>query len=261
MSELPPSPPPKPKLLPGLLLIFALLAVAVVIAIKVPIASPPAAPWLSKERAGFLGGGRVAGHRAQCINDMRCIALALLNYESTHGCFPPVYTTDADGQPLHSWRVLILPYLEQTPLYEAIRLDEPWNSPHNTAFHRESIRIFQCPSMDYRPGECAYSVIVGPGTVFEEDGQSISVDDITNGTANTILLVERAVPLDCWMDPTREITLDEAKKGVDVSSDGIGSRHPGGTNAAFCDSSVRFLINTITPPLLEEKLIRNHTAP
>ena len=55
------------------------------------------------------------------------------NYEAQHGCFPPAYSVDKDGRPLHSWRVLLLPYLDEEELYKQLRLDEPWDSPHNKA--------------------------------------------------------------------------------------------------------------------------------
>jgi prepilin-type N-terminal cleavage/methylation domain-containing protein len=65
---------------------------------------------------------RGAAHRAQCVNNLRQIILALRNYELTHKAFPPAYTVDADGRPLHSWRTLILPYIEQEALY---KIDRP----------------------------------------------------------------------------------------------------------------------------------------
>ncbi len=70
--------------------------------------------------------GRVA-RRAVCQNNLKQIALALLYYHQTNGCFPPAYLADKNGKPMHSWRVLILPYLEQNSLYEQYRFDEPWD--------------------------------------------------------------------------------------------------------------------------------------
>jgi Protein of unknown function (DUF1559) len=57
--------------------------------------------------------------------------LAVANYHETYGCFPPAYVADRDGKPIHSWRVLILPFLEQQELYRAYNFDEPWNGPNN----------------------------------------------------------------------------------------------------------------------------------
>src|SRR5579864_1381633 len=53
-----------------------------------------------------------AARRAQCTNNLKQIALALSNYEQANSALPPAFTVDAEGKPLHSWRTLILPYLE-----------------------------------------------------------------------------------------------------------------------------------------------------
>src|SRR5262245_49759347 len=74
---------------------------------------------------------RPAARRAQCTNNLKQIALALHDYEQEHGALPPAYTVDAAGRPLHSWRTLILPYLEQEKLYQSIDLSKPWNDPAN----------------------------------------------------------------------------------------------------------------------------------
>src|SRR4051812_9073955 len=76
-------------------------------------------------------GPREASKRTQCKNNLKEIALALHNYHEAYGCFPPAYIADKDGRPMHSWRVLILPYLDEKPLYLKYRFDEPWNGPHN----------------------------------------------------------------------------------------------------------------------------------
>src|SRR5690349_18772074 len=72
-----------------------------------------------------------AARRSQCVNNLKQIAMALHDYEQAHNALPPAYTVDALGRPLHSWRTLILPYLEQEPLYKTIDLSKPWNDPAN----------------------------------------------------------------------------------------------------------------------------------
>src|SRR5262245_60656054 len=76
------------------------------------------------------GGG---GRRATCANNLRNISLALCQYHDIHGTFPPAYITDEDGRPMHSWRVLLLPYLDQHSVYRQYRFDEPWDGPNNSA--------------------------------------------------------------------------------------------------------------------------------
>src|SRR5436190_1151666 len=88
---------------------------------------------------------RPAGRRMQCNNNLRQIALALLNYEQAYKSLPPAYTVDAKGRPLHSWRTLILPYLEQEPLYRTIDLSKPWDDPANAKALETKLPVFRCP--------------------------------------------------------------------------------------------------------------------
>src|SRR6266704_588138 len=76
---------------------------------------------------GYNSRARPASRRTQCLNNIRNIALALHNYASLNGSLPPAYIADANGRPMHSWRVLILPYVDRSDIYAAYRFDEPWN--------------------------------------------------------------------------------------------------------------------------------------
>ena len=89
---------------------------------------------------------RQAAIRSQCVNNEKQIGLAIHNYISVHESFPPAYTTDKAGKPLLSWRVLILPYIEQDALYKEFHLDEAWDSPHNKALIARMPAPYRCPS-------------------------------------------------------------------------------------------------------------------
>src|SRR6516165_4525732 len=78
-----------------------------------------------------VGRAREEARAAQCVCNLACLEVALRNYESTYGFLPPAAIADADGSPLLSWRVAILPFIEQDGLYKQIKLDEPWDSEHN----------------------------------------------------------------------------------------------------------------------------------
>ncbi|MDZ7615900.1 MAG: DUF1559 domain-containing protein [Patescibacteria group bacterium] len=92
---------------------------------------------------------REAARRPTGINNLKQIGLALHNYHDCSGCFPPPYVADAEGKPLYSWRLLLLPYLEENPLYERWHLDEPWDSPHNRPLAEQAIGVFRCPSAKF----------------------------------------------------------------------------------------------------------------
>ena len=182
----------------------------------------------------------VAARRVQCVNNLKQIALAMHNYHASTNAFPRPATLGAKGKPLLSWRVAILPYIEQQELYDKFKQDEPWDSPHNKALLKEMPPVYRCPiRTNPEPFTTNYRVFVGKGALFEKD-QVIGVADVTDGTSNTIMIVEakNAVP---WTKPD-ELSFDSAAA---PSLHGAGSPHPGGFNASMADGSVRFLKNTI----------------
>ena len=212
-----------------------------------------------------IPSAREAARRMQCSNNIKQIALAFYNYEREHGHFPPAYTVDEDGKPLHSWRVLILPYIKQNALYEKIRLDEPWDSEYNQQFHLEVPSVFRCPRVPredfqcqtcfYRhisvPGGCSYSIIDGAEAAFTG---SIPREGLEGwDLAATIFLVERRTPVN-WMDPSSEISFETACKGVNIDGMGIGSWHPGGAHVGMGDGSVRFMTNNVSGDVLRDLL-------
>ena len=95
-------------------------------------------------------GSREAARRMQCSNHLKQIALALQNYADTYGCLPPAHTVDAEGKPLHSWRTLILPFMEQKELYDQIDLSKPWDDPANEKAMKTKISYYVCPSETVR---------------------------------------------------------------------------------------------------------------
>src|SRR5207249_2796575 len=74
---------------------------------------------------------RIAGRRTVSQNNLKQIGLAMHNYHDTYRHFPPQALTDKNGKPLLSWRVAVLPFIEQDNLYRQFKLDEPWDSEHN----------------------------------------------------------------------------------------------------------------------------------
>lgn len=200
--------------------------------------------------------------RMQCQNNLKNIGLALLVYRDVYGSFPPVKTVDKEGKTLHSWRVLLLPYLENVNLYEKIRLNEPWDSEYNRQFHSKNVYTYSCPSWrigrNRQPQDARcytnYSVVVGEHTLFSE--QEPVKSDLSDGASNTVLLVERLLPV-CWMDPDHEITYDEAAKGINQAIKGVGSAHAGGCNICFADAGFRFVSEEIEPDVWQKILRRS----
>ncbi|MDZ7616774.1 MAG: DUF1559 domain-containing protein [Patescibacteria group bacterium] len=152
-----------------------------------------------------------ASRRAACSRRMSRITLAMLLYESDHGSLPPAFTVDAEGRPLHGWRVLLLPYLGEQALYERLRLDEPWDSEHNRQFHGADLPVYRCPDVAAAgPGQTTYTVLVGSDAPFEA-GQAKKLAGFKLNADDTILVAERADPVG-WMDPTGDISQAAAEE-------------------------------------------------
>lgn len=120
-----------------------------------------------------------ATRRTECLRNLQKINFAMQLYRLDHdGRFPPAFTVGADGKPLHSWRVLILPYLgdKEKALYEKIKIDESWESEANRAFHGSVPTVYRCPSAEFdgvlAANATSYSVVVGPETLFDANGDN-----------------------------------------------------------------------------------------
>ncbi len=167
------------------------------------------------------------GHSRQrlpwkCGNYLRGIALGVANYHDVYGAFPPPYTVDASGKKLHSWRTLILPFIDHHILYEQLRLDEPWDSPHNRFVENRYWRVgdeygelphnlYHCPSDPEgdkgRPLDASYFVVTGPGTAWQLN-RKVGFADLADGAAKTIMVIEVAESGIHWMEP-RDFRIDE----------------------------------------------------
>ncbi len=190
---------------------------------------------------------REAARRTQCTSNLKQIALAMHNYHDMYQSFPPAYLADEDGKAMHSWRVLLLPFLGRQALYEQYNFDEPWNSPVNQRITSTVLNVYRCPS-DPAAGlpETSYTMLVGPGTL--SDGTSVtSIGEIKDGTSNTLMIVEATGTGIGWAEPK---DLDATKITFQVNEPlggEIEGPHPAGANSAFCDGSVRFLSDFVEP--------------
>jgi len=204
-----------------------------------------------------IGSGREAAMRMQCLDNLKRIALAMQEYEAANGCFPPAYVADKDGRPMYSWRTLLLPYLGEQALYDQYRFNEPWFSPYNRDVTDVPLEIYQCPAQpNTKKPTTSYMMVVGPNTISNGRG-SRQIPEITDGLAETILLVEVADSQTHWADPqdldfqTLDFQINETK-GTDLSS-----YHRKGVNVAFCNGSVHLLKNRTDPKLVEAMLTVN----
>jgi len=139
-------------------------------------ASIKADPLLARPLAGLFLKPMTASARSVSSNNLKQIGLALHNYHDTYGTLPPAAIVDKKGKPLLSWRVAILPYIEQDNLYKQFKLDEPWDSKHNLALSRMIVKTYTLPYGEQKPGSrtTAASWEAGPRSISFKASSSTS---------------------------------------------------------------------------------------
>jgi prepilin-type processing-associated H-X9-DG protein len=177
---------------------------------------------------------RAEARRSQCRINLKQIGLALHKYHNEYNSFPPAYTVDTDGRHLHSWRALLLPYLDQIAVHKQIDFGKPWDDPANDEARTVSPFVYACPAGEAKPGNSTYLAITVQGGLFAP-GTSTRMADIKDGPANTLLVVEvpgnRSVH---WMAPT-----DLDATGFEELATDTKTNHPNGLHVLFADGSVR----------------------
>ena len=172
-----------------------------------------------------------------CHDNLRLIATAMLAYEEDHGTLPPAFMADENGKPMHSWRVLLLPYLGLQGLYDEYRFDEAWDSEHNKKLVTRMPLVYSCPSdSGFEFGETNYAVITGQGMLFDGTSKP-ATGNIADGAANTVLLVEVSESQIPWTCP-QDVSAAGISWNINRDRKGIGSHHPTGVHVAMADGNV-----------------------
>ncbi len=206
---------------------------------------------LIKSLVGPVESGRVRSGMVQSANNLKQIAIGIVVYADRNGHFPLPAISSKDGKPLLSWRVQILPFIEQGELYKQFHLDEPWDSPNNRKLIDKMPAIYRMPATQNKePGKTNYLLPVGNGAVFLAD-KPTDFRDITDGTSNTIMVVEtddeNAV---IWTKPG-DLAFDP-----ESPTKGLGRFHGGRFYAAFCDGHVSLLPAAIDAKTLKALFTR-----
>lgn len=225
-------------------------------AVLIPLTSI-AAFWLLMPNSGRAP---IAARRMQCSHNLKQLMLALHNYHDVHHQLPPAVVKDQSGKPLYSWRVLLLPYLEQEPLYRQFHLDEPWDSPHNSKLARQLTNVFSCPGEITRREKTSltnYVAIVGDETLWPD--RAITWGDVTDGTSATLAIVEWAESDIVWSEP-RDLAMDKISPWWNTTKtkrQGV-HRHSGGVHVAWGDGRISHLQpHGLSAPDLRAILTRN----
>ncbi len=206
--------------------------------------------------ASSSGNTQRVRQRSLCSSNLRQIGLALLHYEQDHGCFPPAFTIDENGKPLHSWRTLILPYIEEDARYRNIDLSLPWSHPKNLANAKPTPACFQC-SQRLRSrvddGKTSYIGVVGEGLLFNDSGNGTLLSEVSDGTSNTISAIELKNHRVHWMSP-RDLSYENFLTELGQNRKQLLESHNGGCNVVRCDGPVSFLRTNVPKAALESAL-------
>lgn len=193
----------------------------------------------------MLAKAQAAARSAEDQNRLRQLGLAMFNFESVTNALPPQALTDKAGKRLLSWRVLILPYLDQKELYEQFHLDEAWDSPHNLALLEQMPECYrssgEATAANIKPGYTRFLAPLAANSIMGKAGDPTRLKEVTDGLSNTILLVQAApaaaVP---WTKP------EDLKVDLNNPLAGITSENAPYFLTLFADGSCRAIEATVS---------------
>jgi hypothetical protein len=213
---------------------------------------------------------RNAASKIQSLNNLKNISLAMHNFNDTYKRLPPAVVYSQDGRPLYSWRVLLLPFLEEGALYAQFKLNEPWDSPNNIQLLSQMPKIYKppVPGKTNEPHATFYQAFDGPGAAFEsgvqnglrpfplagnvlESGQVMRIPaSFPDGTSNTIMFVEaaEAVP---WTKPA------DVPFNPNLPLPKLGGLFTNGFCVGMADASAVFIPRTVSETTLRAAITRN----
>ena len=221
----------------------------------------------NKEAQGWVEQTRQIAAEANNANNLRNLALAFRAYHDIHRHFPAAASYSPDGKPLLSWRVAILPYIEQGELYHKFKLDKPWDDPDNLKLLDQMPKMFALPALAKTPfvpppadggpalslkNATHFQVFVGPGAAFEGK-RGLGLTDFRADADNVFLIVEAADPV-LWTKPA-DLSYDPTKPIPK-----LGNWYGKGFQAAMADTQVRSFVGKVRPPEALDSYIRRQPA-
>ena len=207
-----------------------------------------------------------AFRRTQCKNNLKQIGLAFHNYSDMYSTFPPA---QLGMWPKSSWRIALLPYVDEEAVASVYDLTQGWDSAANKPLQRKQVRSYSCPS---RPTSfdsfgrflTSYVVPTGEETIFSsKQGTGTPFSAIKDGTSNTLLVVEACGTWIIWTKPqdvevsSYELSVNGPSAIKGQSGSLISSWHVGGAQVVLADGSARFLSDAIDPKVLRSLLTKD----
>jgi hypothetical protein len=199
-----------------------------------------------------------AGHspesewRTGCKYNLRQIGIALENYHDKYRSFPPAYLADRNGVPMHSWRVLLLPFLDHQTAYDQYDFDEPWNSAKNRKVTSVPLGVYRCPADRSKNGSGTnYVAVIGTHTAWPAPHALSN----RRGNSDVITVIETVDTGIEWAEP-RDFALPQMAPHINSHPCcGPASKHKGGVQALCVDGSVHFVEGSMSAGELYRRLL------
>lgn len=188
----------------------------------------------------------------RCSSHLRQIGVALLAYHDDHGTLPPAVLLDKAGTPMHSWRVLLLPYLGEQALYDRYDFDQPWDGPDNLLLLSSMPGVYASPSDSGAVASHAtsYLAVTGDGTAFPAQGP-VSLAMIADGTSETGLIAESSGSSILWLEP-EDLRITRMQFYIPAAAArGLRCAHAAGPHVLMADGSVKQLRPTAPSATLQ----------
>lgn len=179
-----------------------------------------------------------AANRDVCEENLGRIGVALRQYHDHYGSYPPAFVNDREGRRMHSWRVLLLPFLGQSRLYAQYQFDEPWDGPNNSKLIARIPSTYRCPKRE--PGSDGitdYLAPVGATTAWPLD-HCVARPQITDSIGSTVQVIEYRSSTVRWTEPSDLETKEAARLGATGALDDPHKPRRG-FRTLTCDGRVR----------------------